>query len=359
MSGYLSRVLTAFAVAGALFAGNAQAQEFAGKTLKVATFGGSWQEWVKANVEPKFKAATGANVEYISGFPMKHLTSLISFKGQAAPFDVVELSDDVTYEALKQDLLQTGLDMALIPNAQYLPEPWRNMDNAGPAYFVVLQGVIYDADKFKAANIDAPKSWDDLANPALAGHVALPDVSFTYRPIYAAIDAEKTGDQANFKGSLDWVSSIKNPVIYGDAPTLQTRFGGGEIWAVVGAAGYLQRLSAKSPNLRFVMFPGPGKTQGIGALGQVRIVKNSPNAKLAHYWINTFLDTEVQVSLAQKIGFAPANINAAKTAAQDPKLAPLVMSDASGLEKLFQADWSKLNPVLPDWIDRWNRAVRR
>lgn len=346
-------------LATATLAAGANAQQFAGQTLRVATFGGSWQAWVAANVEPIFHAATGASVEYVQGYPMRHFTTLVASQGQAAPFDVVELSDDVTMEALSQGLLQTGLNMDLIPNAQYLPEPWRNMDDAGPAYFVVYQGVIYDHARFEEAGIPAPTGWADLANPALAGHVAVPDVAFTYRPIYAAINLEMTGDQANFQGSLDWLASLTDPIIYSDAPTLQTRFDGGEVWAVVGAAGYLLRLGANNPNLEFTMFDVDGVGDGIGAIAQLRIVKDSPNLELAHYWIDAFLSSPAQTSMVETIGFAPVNLQAAATASTDPRLDGLVLTDASEMEHLFMADWSVLNPVLPEWLDQWNRTIRR
>lgn len=350
--------LGALLTAGAL-GQSALAQDFAGQTLRVATFGGSWQAWVSANVEPIFHAATGANVEYVQGFPMRHLTTLVSTAGQAPPFDVVELSDDVTFEALAQGLLHTGMDMDLIPNAQHLPEAWRNIEDAGPAYFAVYEGVIYDSARFAEAGLEPPTSWDDLANPALAGHVAIPDVAFTYRPIYAAINLERTGDQANFQGSLDWIASLTDPIIYSDAPTLQTRFDGGEIWAVVGGAGYLLRLSANNPNLEFTMFDVPGVGDGVGALAHLRIVAGSPNVELAHHWIDAFLSTEAQVSMVQTIGFAPVNLQAAAVVAGNPELEGLVLNDAAEMESLFSADWSLLNPVLPDWLDQWNRTVRR
>ena len=107
------------------------------------------------------------------------------------------------------------------------------------------------------------------------------------------------------------------------------------------------------------MFDVPGVGDGIGALAQLRIVAGSPNVELAHYWIDAFLSTEAQVSMVQTIGFAPVNLQAAAVVASNPALEGLALSDASEMESLFSADWSLLNPVLPEWLDQWNRTVRR
>ena len=44
---------------------------------------------------------------------------------------------------------------------------------------------------------------------------------------------------------------------------------------------------------------------------------------------------------------------------KDPALAPLVIGSAEEAEKAFFADWEKLTSVYPQWVDQWNRAMRR
>jgi hypothetical protein len=43
----------------------------------------------------------------------------------------------------------------------------------------------------------------------------------------------------------------------------------------------------------------------------------------------------------------------------DPKFAPLIITDPAQLDAAFKTNWTDLNRALPDWIEKWNRTVRR
>src|SRR5688572_7336338 len=115
----------------------AAAQSHAGQTLRFATYGGTWQQWIAKTVEPIFKARTGAAVEYVPGTPLQHLASLVAGRGQNPPFDLVSLSDDLSITALKQGLILPQ-DGKSIPNVSKLPEVWRPNKDHGPADFAGL-----------------------------------------------------------------------------------------------------------------------------------------------------------------------------------------------------------------------------
>jgi putative spermidine/putrescine transport system substrate-binding protein len=354
-------------VVGALFAvsafcSNAKAQSaplpYAGQTLRVAIFGGSWQQWQQKVAEPRFKAMTGANVEYTPGSPVQFMPAIVAAKGQNVPFDVSPLSDDIAPQAAQQGLILTDYDAKLMPNLQKLPEVLRPTKLRGPSDFISLNGVVYDPAKFRENGIPEPNDWDVLANPKLAGHVAIPDITFVYRVIYAAINYWKTGDRYNVDGTLDWVRSLKDPIIYGDFATLQTRFNSGEIWAVVGSAGYIVRFRGAGKNMAFII-PQTRDERGGVAFSTLNVVKGTTKAELAQIWIDNFLSTEVQTSMVKEIGFAPTNMEVTAEMQKVPDLKQLVLSDESQLKIAVGTDWSKLSAVYPQWIDKWNRVVRR
>jgi putative spermidine/putrescine transport system substrate-binding protein len=343
-------------------AGDAMAQQagpFAGQTLKVATFGGSWQQWVAKTVGSKFKAQTGADVEFVPGIPVQFLAQMVANKGQSVPFDTVDLSDDLGPQAAAQDLLVPKVDPAVVSNLAKLPEAARNPNGMlGPANFVSVAGVVYDADKFKEAGLAEPVNWDALADPKLAGHVAIPDITFVYRSIYAAINNLKTGDPTNFDGALGWVKSLKDPVIYNEFPSLQTRFGGGEIWAIVGSAGYVLRLASTGKHIKFVVPASKGGMTGAG-FSSISPVKGTTKLALAQHWINIFLATDTQVAMINEVGFAPVNREAIDRMKSDPKVGSLIVSDPAQLDAAFKANWTDINKAFPDWVERWNKTVRR
>jgi putative spermidine/putrescine transport system substrate-binding protein len=351
--------LLLLAIALGLSSGIAQAQEkFAGQTLRVAEFGGSWQQWLLRTIAPRFQQETGAKVEYMPGIPVQFMAQMVSAKGQTPPFDLANLSDDLAPQVTAQDLVSTAPNPALTPNLAKLPPAGWRPGGLGPGVFISAAGIVYDGDKFAQNGIAEPKDWDALTDPKLAGHVALPDITFVYRALYAAINYLKTGDQTNLDGSLALIKAIKNPVIYGDFPSLQTRFNGGEIWAVVGSSGYLLRLQQTGRNLKFATPQARDGHTGSG-FAALTPIKGSGKLDLAQIYINIALSTEAQTAMVREVGFSPTNLDAIKIAAADPKLAPLTVSDPAQLDAAFNTNWTDLNKVLPEWIDKWNRTVRR
>lgn len=353
------RLIVLVAAAIGLIAGGAHAQQkYAGQTLRVAEFGGSWQQWLLKNIAPRFEQETGAKVEYVPGIPVQFMAQMVSNKGQTPPFDLANLSDDLGPQATAQDLVSSAPNPALTPNLGKLPPSGQRPGGLGPALFVAPGGIVYDADKFAQAGLPEPADWDALTNPKLAGHVALPDITFVYRALYAAINYSKTGDQTKIEGSLDLIKAIKDPMIYTDFPTLQTRFNGGEIWAVVGSAGYLQRLKQSGRNLKLAIPKAKDGKTGAG-FAALTPLKGSTKLDLAQIYINIAIATDMQAAMVRDVGFAPTNLEAIKVVAADPALAPLVVSDPAQLDAAFKTNWTDLNKALPEWIEKWNRTVRR
>src|SRR5271166_5755590 len=103
------RPLFLLAIALGLSSGIARAEEkFTGQTLRVAEFGGSWQQWLLRTIAPRFQQETGAKVEYVPGIPVQFMAQMVSAKGQTPPFDVANLSDDLAPQATSQDLVATA-----------------------------------------------------------------------------------------------------------------------------------------------------------------------------------------------------------------------------------------------------------
>jgi hypothetical protein len=79
---------------------------------------------------------------------------------------------------------------------------------------------------------------------------------------------------------------------------------------------------------------------------------------LAQIWIDCYLSNEVQTSLVQKIGYSPVNLEAIRAASADPNTAALTVTEED-VSKVFIPDWERVSPVYPEWIEAWNRTIRR
>ena len=201
-----------------------------------------------------------------------------------------------------------------------------------------------------------PRRAGVAADPKLAGRVAIPDIGFTYKQVYAAINLINAGNETDFSGSLKWLATLKNPIIYGEFPTLQTRFNSGEIWAIIGLSGYVARWPNRS--IGFVLPPVRDK-RGVLFLSSLEVAKGTQKTELALQFIDAWLSDEAQTALAQQIGYSPPNLVAAAAAAKDEKLAPIIASSPEVINALYVPDWEKVNAVYPEWVEQWNRAIRR
>jgi putative spermidine/putrescine transport system substrate-binding protein len=348
------------ALAGAMWSAPiASAQQpYTGQTLGFATFGGAWQKWVEEAVGSRFTAQTGAKVEYVPGNPQQFLAQMIANKGQSPPFDLAELSEDTALQAARLDLVDLEFDPKFIPNLAKLAPRWQPTGRLGPVIWTTGVVILYAREKLKAAGISGPVTWDTLSNPALKGHVAIPDIQQPQRGIWAAINKNKTGDETDFRASLEAILLIQDPIIYSSAAALQTRYNDGGVWAIVGISPWRPRFDPKADTLAIAEYP-VGDKKRIVQTAIASIPKGTARKDLAEIFINTYLSVDVQLSLTRTQGAGATNLDAEAELKKDPALAPLVISSAEEAEQSFFADWERLTSVYPQWVDQWNRAMRR
>ena len=331
---------------------HANSQAFAGQTLRFATFGGTWQQWVASVVEPIFRTKTGASIEYVTGIPQQHLGNLVASRGQTPPFDLVSLSSDLTVTAAAQGLI-TPIDGARIPNVAKLPLRLRPTAEHGPCDYLGLEGILYDVSKYQEAGLKPPSDFDSLADPALAQRIAIPDITFAFKQVYAAINKIKTGNETDLSGTIKWLNTLKTPLIYNDFPTLQTRFNTGEISAMIGVSGYALRW----PNRKVgFVSPSVGDRRGIVHLSTLEIPKGTTKRDLAEQFIDAWLSDDAQRGIAT-LGFSPSNSIAAAAVAKDPKTVGLYIAPDQ-VDSLYSPNWVQVSAAYSEWVDEWNRALR-
>jgi putative spermidine/putrescine transport system substrate-binding protein len=328
------------------------------KTLRVSTYGGSWLEAVKKDIEPRFKERTGASVEYIVGGPRESLGKLLAAKGQNVPFDIVEWPDDIQAEAVKQGLVES-VDRAQVPNIGNLQPEATLRKGYSPAASWVISGLIYNGAKLKEAGISAPAGYEALMEPRLAGHVALPDIRNPVTVAFlAGLNKQLSGNETEIDKSLAFLQGVKDPIFYPNFAVLQSRFAAGDIWLVPGNLAYVVRLRSATPETEFVR-PQIGNRRAVAQANIVDIVKGTPERALAEAWLNVVFDADVEYAFARATGYAPTQLLAAQRLGADPKLARGFLTDPHDVAGLFFPDWDQVNAAYPQWIEKWNRAMRR
>src|SRR5437667_152170 len=133
--------------------------------LVVATFPGTWNEVHREILAPYFQKKTNADVTQTIMLATDQVAKLAATRGQP-PFDVAILDEGPTLDAVKQGVLEK-YPAAESPHFNELGPPFRN--EWGPAISMQAIGLAYNPKKVKTA----PRSWDDLWNPAYKGRVGL------------------------------------------------------------------------------------------------------------------------------------------------------------------------------------------
>lgn len=329
----------------------------AADTLRVATFGGSYLEGVKKSIEVEFRKRTGANVEYVVGGPRDHLAKLVAANGARAPFDVVDWPQDMQDEAVKQNLVE-HLDPATLPNAKMLQKEAILHPDYPPAIQWVVSGILFNRAKFKENGIAVPTSYAALGDPRLAGHVGLPDIANPVAPFFlSGLNQSLAGDVSDLDASLKFLSKIDSPIMFPNFAVLQTRFGSGEIWALPGNQAYLLRLRNSGADIAFAL-PKIGDKLGVASGEVLDIAKGTDQRKLAEAWIDVALSADAQLSMARILGYSPTNRAAAAELAKSGNKEAFLTDDAD-IAALFRPDWAKVNAAFPQWIEKWNKAMRQ
>jgi putative spermidine/putrescine transport system substrate-binding protein len=324
-------------------------------TLRVAMFGGQFGALQKIYTGDRLKRLTGMNVEWVQGNPSDFLAQMIASRGRKPPFDVVALDEPVQAAAIKAGLLMK-MDPAKIPNLAKVYPEIRNAEGYGPGFVLYSFGLVFNTEKLKAAGIPVPTSWNDLWDPKLAGHVAVPELSLPQGAAFALkIALMNGGNEGNLKPGLDKIAQIKAQSYYSSSATLETLVTSGEVWMSATTSGRGWGLVDRGLPIGFVV-PKEGTVAG---QDMIDIVAGTDKIEEASKFIDTILDPISQVGMASEMSYGPTNSAAAKVFADYPDVARKFPSSIAAVKELFTPNWQKYNDNIKEAADYWNRNVRK
>jgi len=335
-----------------------QKATYAGRTLKAATYGGSWQENRNKLVGQPLEKATGAKVEWVLGNPVDHLAKMIAARGGDPPFDVAELGSIESSQARELGFLDK-IDRSLAPNlAKVLPETV--LPDAVP-YGATEFVNAYLPSKFKELGLAPPSRIDDLFNPKLAGKIALPFIggSMMGPRFLITLAMDHGGSMNNVKPALDRIKAANVSYYYRATPELEMRMLNGEIWAAywVISRPYMFRNQGKDLDYASV---GPGKKKASNTVSFVVIPKGTKNRELAHLYLNYILGLDSQYGMAEWGGVRPSTEEGLKKvqASSNPNLrrvAETPWKDVFSID--FPPDVDIAAKNISKWMDQFNREV--
>lgn len=321
---------------------------YAGETLVVQVWGGTYEETLRNHVIPTFEAKTGAKVEVVSGAaPLSQLAT----EGNEASIDVLHVDTFEVVQGTDMGVLET-LDHSKIENSADLYKEAFMFDTAVVTNWGVY-GLVYRADLVEKE----PTSWKDLWDPAYAGGKAgMIDYSMgggmEFLEAISRIQGTHIEDTANWDNLFNELQPLKKNIgIYASQHAdLESALTSGDIKISVETNGRAIGLMKGGVDVKFCQ-PEEGS---IAMTSLTAISKGSTKKDLAYLFVNELLSPEGQKAYAENNYYAPSN---SKTVIAE-ELQSFMPYGQEQVSSLAYMDSAALEGVKADLIERWNRDFK-
>ncbi len=323
--------------------------DFSGVTLRVHTFGGSWRDALRDIVGARFEE-TGGSVEYIVGTADTAFAKMIASRNSAdKPFDLIEMSAHSAGDWARSEFL-AEINYANVPNAEPIADLFRLPKLVGTAQS--LDGIVYNADKFEELGIPAPTKYADLLDPRLKGYVSFPDITVVHAlKGLIGISRELGGNEEDIRPALQFVRDLDPQFFWKSATDLLAKFQSGDVWAALWHAGYVLRGRDAGLNLA-ISYPSFGEYQGVGSEFWIAAINGTSHQDAAEYFINLYLDSEVQQQMTKAVGLLGSAPSVAQELAGTPEAEILNLEH---LDRFYFPDYQNIDQG--EWVRLWNSIV--
>lgn len=312
------------------------------ETLTISWWGYNGEK-LDANVIQPFKKICGCDIVFETGNNADRLNKLAARGGEGV--DVIFLTDGYSQLGIEQGLFQT-VDRSKLSNISALYEiAQAPQGDYGPAYTIGRAGIAYDSAKVKPIT-----SWSDLWRADLKNQITLPGITTTAGPmvvvragVYAGVDAFKDEDAA-FKA----IEELKPNVVknYNTGSEMVNLISTGEATVAVAQDFAMKSLTDAVATMTWADL----KEGDIATLNTLNIPKGAANVDLALQFIDFMLSKDVQQIEAEQGVDAPVRKDVVLT----PEQAAIWTYGAEKIASLNRMDYTAINKVKTEWIDRWN-----
>ena len=315
-----------------------------GGELRVANWGGDWNERVVRAFEAPFINSKGIKIIHeLSNPPERKAKLLAERRLPRGSVDVAWLSDADAYEMDQAGVLEP-IDQAKIPN-------WKYIDNKLQVPHIVTWiygGIVlmYNPNK-----VPEPKSFADLWNPKYADRVGINDgIYFQY--IYAASLAHG-GTMGNvekaFPALLDLKKAVK-PRLYPTHQALAAAFNSEEVWI---SANYSSRIIQWTKEGVPVKWSYPKEGAIFTSFG-AGIPKKGLNRDAAYYYLNAMLEPQAAGKIGELTSYPPSTTNAEM--ADD--IRKTIAFTPEQIQQFNFVDYGYAAKNDSKWVEWWNKEFK-
>ncbi len=322
-------------------------EDFGGQTLTVTNFGGTWQEnWQTAVVEP-FEKKYNAKILTVEATGTALLAKIQAQKED--PVIDVWMGNAKTGEQLIKDGLTLEVTEEDIPNLKNVIPALRREGDPYISFASGPVGIVYNTDMITTP----PTSYDDLFDPAYAGHVAMPSNETCCSYYYAIQETYRAGgDLDDLDPGWEKLEELKpNVMAFTSWAQLVTLLTSGQAWIAYAATDRTGTAIKEGAPLDVVL-PEEGALVIVDAIG---IVKGTKKERLAQLYINQVLSAESQNAFTSSAVLSPGVTDATTDPANLPFLGTTEYLEKSS--ENFPMDWKVITEREPEWVETFSRIV--
>lgn len=345
--------LIAASVLASAAAGNAQpAQpEISGRVV-VGVTGGLLGKQTRSIVDT-FLKPYGAQAVYLEGNAGDLLAKVRAQKSN--PQIDVFFGNDQTFATARQLGLSAKLDPKLVPNLAQLQPTYRDPDGYGQFYAVNPVGICYRPDKFAAAGIPAPTSWDDFADSRLKGKVTVFPPTQLFGVYFLIALARMEGkDERDIAPAWPKLQKViaNQAVITPTTAQAETLTSKGETWMYVCSPDRAHLARSQGVTLEYVT---PKLGTAAFAIGMAPI-QGAKNQTAAQAIINDMIGKAVQTRVTTEGAVAPVSKEIELTPDLKKRLG---FSPDEPMPELKLSDVEAINRQIDKWTERFNEIASR
>ncbi|GHG97057.1 extracellular solute-binding protein [Pseudodonghicola xiamenensis] len=314
------------------------------KDLVVGTWGGTFGDLLKKNVDQAILEPAGWNIlQEVSG-PVPRRTKLITERMQRrGSMDAALLADFDMHAAAKVGALEelSADNVASYDNIL----PFLQKKHSVPLIYSA-HAVVYRKDLITTP----PASIAELWNPAYKGKIGLSDFLYTSNMAYAAI--ANGGTLSDFNGADKGVQQWKDldAKLLPSTEAVGQALASGDIWITIISAARGYSWNKSGIDLGWVV-PEEG---AFPAVYEAAVPKNARNSEGGMAYMDALLNPQAQAAFAEKMGYLPT----VKNGSISPELEAQIGFSEAEQNRLWQPDLDFIMENQASMLDSWNRILK-
>jgi putative spermidine/putrescine transport system substrate-binding protein len=321
------------------------------KSITVGIYTGQQGDVVRKQIIPPFEAKHGCKVYTTQGVTLEQIALMRSSRNN--PKYSVMFVDDIGIELAKREGLIEQLPAAQLPNMEKVLKRFIYYDGYGAAFAMSAAGLAYNTATGKPL-----ASYGDLWDSKLKGRFLMetPKATQSIYLLIAAVSVATGKPYAETQHMIDqaWpkMAELKPNVLSifeNQSTVVQVAEGQADVAGIFYSKSVYPYTVQGAPV--DMCYPREGTFAGINC---VSLVKNGPERELALAFIDWMLSPDIQRLLAEQTLTAPSLGGLTFKPEIEKYMAyPEAKMDEMGI---FSPDWTLINPMRPQLIEKYNQV---